>query len=1215
MPLISGSGGGGSGGSGGGITEQADTLKSTSYAQILDLICEGEIVGLVDGLKSIYLDDVAIQNPDGSNNFSGIQYTAITGTQIQGTIAGFDQVANETLVATEVKVSSGPVVRTITNPNVSSVVVTINFPALTFFSDDGNIGGTSVTFTIDVQYDGGGFATKVTQTITGKSSSAYSRQFRISLAPGSSRDIRVTRVTADSDSSKLNNKTVFQSYTQIIDAKLRYPNSAIVALKLDSAAFRNIPRRGYDVKLLKIRIPSNATVNDNGSLTYNGYWDGSFYTAWSSNPAWCFYDLITTGRYGCGNYIDQSQVDKWALYEIGKYCDEIIPDGFGGEEPRFSCNVWINSRQDAFKVLQDFSSVFRGMVYWGTGAITAVQDAPKDPVFLFNNANVIDGDFSYQGSSAKSRHTIALVTWNDPSDMYRQKVEYVEDTIGIARYGVIETEVLAFGCTSRGQAHRVGKWFLYTERYETEVCSFKTGIESAFCRPGDIISVADQFRAGNRLGGRIVSATSNTITVDSVESGTISGGGTLYVIGQDGVTQQTLISSVSGNVITIQETFSPVPVSPSVWVVSSAGLEAQLFRVLSMVENDDGQHEIVAVSHRPDKFNAIENDVVLQPRTYTSLSVIPDAVSRVNLSESLYRYQSDVRAKVTCTWPAAANASSYRVAWRLKDNNFTIDETSSLDYEILNTTVGKYEVRVTAIGAFGAVAPTYASATINTLGKTAPPADVTSFSATVDPWVGIVLNWQSVADLDLDQYEIRQGSTWASSTLITRVRASSYKVGAIFGSSQTYLIKAIDTSANYSVNAASVTTTISAPTAVTLSAQVIDNNVLLRWTTPVSTLSIDYFEIRRGATWAGGTVVGRISSGTFATIFETASATYTYWIAGIDIGGNVGAQSRASATVAQPPDYQLFLNFESTFSGVLTNATLAAESLWVAVDTVETVQSHFTSRSWTTPQDQVTAGSTYFIQPTATSGSYEEVIDYGTTLASAKVTLNAVYSQGFGSSTVTSAIGVANAAGIFTVTIAAPGVFTKTAHGLTNGQTITLKTTGALPTGLVSGKTYYVVGSAANTFNLALTSGGAAITTTGTQSGVHTLIGPYTEYASTAQAFATAFRYVKYRYDVSAAGGDDIVELKAITVNIDVKQKSDFGSIAAVSTDSGGTTVTFNTPFVSVTSIQLTPNSTTAAYAIYDFVSVPNPTTFKVLLFNSSGTRISGTVGWQARGY
>ena len=1213
--MISGSGGGKSGGSGGGLTEQADTLKSTSYAQVLDLIAEGEIVGLVDGLKSIYLDDVAIQNVDGSENFKSVQFASTTGTQTQSTIAGFDQVANEEVVGIEVKVATGPVVKTITNTNVTSVVITVQFPALTFLSEDANLGGTTVNFAIDIQIDGAGWIEKINQTITGKSATSYERQFRLSLPAGSSRDIRVRRITPDSSSTQLNNKTFFQSYTQIIDARLRYPNSAIVALKIDASQFRAIPRRGYDVKLLKIKIPSNATVRADGSLTYSGTWNGAFQIAWSSNPAWCFYDLLTTERYGCGAYIDQSQVDKWALFQIGQYCDELIDDGFGSLEPRFSCNVWINSRQEAYKVLQDFASAFRAMAFWGTGAVTAVQDAPTDPVFLFTNGNVINGDFSYQGSSAKARHTIALVSWNDPADMYRQKVEYVEDTAGIARYGIIESQLLAFACTSRGQAHRVGKWMLYTERYETEIVTFKTGIESSFCRPGDVVKVADQYRAGSRLGGRIVSATSLTVTVDSLTSGAIASGGDFYVIGPDGKVQQRTISSVLDTTITLTAALSPIPNAQSVWVASSAALEAQTFRVLSMVETEDTQHEIIAVAHRADKYDAIEQDIVLEPRTYSSLSPIPDAVASVTLSESLYRYQSDVRAKVTCNWPAAANASRYRVEWRLDDNNFARDETGSLDFEILNTTVGKYAVRVTPIGVFGTPSSFYAEATISTQGKTAPPANVTGFVASVDPWVGVVLSWQSVADLDLDQYELRQGASFEAGTLIARVRATAYSIGAILGTSQTYWIKAIDTSGNYSVAATSTTTTISAPTAVVLSSQVIDNNVLLRWTTPASTLSIDYFEIRRGSTWAGGTVVGRISSGTFATLFETASATYTYWIAGVDIGGNVGAQSSTSATVAQPPDYQLFLDQASTFSGLITNGTVAAGSLWLAVDTVETVQSHFTSRTWSTPQDQITAGYPIFSQPTSTVGAYEEVIDYGTTLPAAKVTINAVYVQGFGSSTVTSGVALANGAGTFTVTIAAPGVFTKTAHGLVNGNTLTLKTTGALPTGLLATKTYYVVGAATNTFNLALTSGGAAITTTGTQSGVHTLIGPYTEFASATQAFGSAFRYFKYRYDVAASGGDDIVEFKSINAKIDVKQKSDFGAVSAVSGDAGGTTVTFNASFVSVTSIQLTPNSTTAAIAIYDFVSTPNPTTFKVLLFDAAGVRISGTVGWQARGY
>jgi predicted phage tail protein len=1136
--MISGGGGGKSGGSGGGLSEQEDTLKSQSYAQVLDLVAEGEIVGLVDGLKSIYLDEVPIQNPDGSNNFTGVEYVSVNGTQTQSTIAGYDQVTNEVVVSLEAKISTGPVVRSITNTNVSSVIVTVQLPSLSFMDDTGNLGGSSVQFAIDLQVDGGGFVEKFNETITGKASSAYERQYRVNMPSGTTRQVRLRRITADSTSSQLNNKTFFKSYTEVIDAKLRYPNSALVALKIDASQFRSIPRRGYDVKLLKIKIPTNATVRTDGSLTYSGLWDGTFKTEWCANPAWCFYDLLTTDRYGTGTYIDATQVDKWALYTIGTYCDELVSNGFGGTEPRFTCNLYISNRQQAYKLLSDFTSIFRGMAFWGTGSVFAVQDAPKDPIYLFTNANVVDGVFSYSGSSAKARHTVALVSWNDPADMYRQKVEYVEDSAGIARYGIIETEVMAFGCSSRGQAHRVGRWLLFTERYETEVVGFKTGIEGSICRPGDIVKIADQHRAGTRLGGRIRSATSTTIVVDSLAAGALSSG-TVWVLDAAGNVQQRTISSVSGTTITVTAAFSPVPVAQSAWLASSPTVEAQTFRVLSVVENETGEHEISAVEHDADKYAAIESGITLQQRTFSNLSPIPDVVSSVSMSESLYKHQSDVRAKITVTWPAAANATRYRVEWRLAENNFTTAETSATDFEILNTTVGKYEVRIFSIGALGTPSSAYANTTLNTVGKTAPPADVTGFIATVDPLLGVILNWTNVADIDLDQYQIRVGASWDAGTILTKIKATTFKVGTISGTSQTFWIKAIDTTGNYSTNATSASTTISVPTAVSITAQVVDNNVLLRWTSSTSTLAIDYYEVRRGSTWAGGTVVGRVSNATFVTLFETASGAYTYWIAGIDIGGNVGAQASVVASVNQPPDYQLFLSVNSTFGGTKTNAVAANGFLYMAVDTTETVQTHFTSRSWSTPQDQITAGYPYFIQPTGTSAVYEEVIDYGSTLPSAKVTLTGTWSQGFGASTVVPKISVSNTSST----------------------------------------------------------------------------GPWTDFTGVTEVFATTFRYIKIRYDVTASGGDDIITFSTINVRLDVKQKDDFGVVSAVSTDAGGTTVTFTQSFTDVASIILTPLGTTARYAIYDFTDVPNPTTFKVLLFDSSGTRISGSVSWAARGY
>lgn len=1136
--IISGAGGGKAGGSGGGLSEQADTLKSQSFAQVLDLVSEGEIVGLVDGLKSIYLDDTPIMNPDGSTNFSGVNYATTTGTQTQSMIAGFDQVRNELAVGVEAKISTGPVVKSITNTSVSSVIVTVQIPALTFMDSKGNLGGSSVNFAIDINNNGGGWVEKINDTIGGKSSSSYERQYRVNLPASGPWQIRLRRITADSTSSQLNNKTYFKSYTEVIDAKLRYPNSALVALKIDASQFRSIPRRGYDMKLLKIKFPTNATVRSDGSLSYSGTWDGTFQIGWCACPAWAYYDLVTTERYGLGNYVDAAQVDKWSLYTISKYCNELIADGFGGTEPRFSCNVWINTRQEAYKLLNDFTSIFRGMAYWGTGAVTAVQDSPKDAVALFTNSNVIEGVFSYQGSSAKSRHTVALVQWNDPSDLYRQKIEYVEDTDGIARYGVIETDIVAFGCTSRGQAHRLGRWLLYSERYETEVVGFRTGIEGANCRPGDIIKVADQFRAGQRYGGRISSATTSSVTVDSLATAP-AGASTLYVSLPDGSVQSRAVNSIVGNVITVTTPFDITPSAQLGWVLSSDAVSAQSFRVLTVNENDNGEHELTALTYEPSKYDYIENNLTLVTRNFTTLSPIPSVVNSISFSEALYFYQNDVRSKLSVYWPAAANAVRYRIEWRFNDGNWTYDETSSTDYEILDTIATKYEVRIYSIGAFGTQSQTYATANYTTAGKTAPPSDVTGLTATIDTMIGVTLKWNNVTDLDFDQYEIRQGASWATGTVITRVKANTYKLGAIGGSTTTYWVKAIDTSGIYSANATSYTVSFSAPGAVTMQAQVVDNNVLLKWAAATATLAIDYYEIRRGSTWAGGTVVGRVSNATFTTLFETSSGTYTYWIAAYDIGGNVGAATSVSAVVDQPPNYTLLLNAVSTFSGTLSNAVVNDGVLYLGVDTTTTYQNHFINNSWSTPQDQITAGYPYWIEPTANASYYEEVIDYGSTIAAAKVSVTPTLSTGFGTPTVAYTLSVSNTSST----------------------------------------------------------------------------GPWTNYSGVTEVYATSFRYIKIKIDVTGAGGDDIVQVTNIVTKLDVKQKDDYGSIVANSADAGGTTVTFNKPFNSVTSITLSPQGTAARYAIYDFAGGANPTTFKVLLYDSAGSRVSGTVSWTARGY
>lgn len=1190
------------------------SLQSKAYARILDLVSEGEIEGLVNGAKSIYLNSTPLQNPDNSYNFQNVTWDSRTGTQAQTYILGIPAVESESSINTEVT-NTTSVVRTISDANVNAVRITLYVPALYFQNSQGELEGQTVDIAIDVQASGGSYVQALTNSISGKTTSKYQRSYRINLTGSAPWNIRVRRITADSTNIRLVNKTYWESFTSIIDAKLRYPNSALVSLKFDASTFSGTPTRGYDLKLKRIKIPSNYNPT---TRTYSGAWDGTFTTAWSDNPAWCFYDLVTNTRYGLGEYIPAAQVDKWGLYTIGQYCDESVPNGLGGTEPRFTCNLYLQSKAEAFKVVNDMASCFRSMVYWAAGSMTLAQDAPSDPVALFTQANVVDGLFTYQGSSAKARHTVALVTWNDPSDFYTQKVEYVEDAEGISRYGVVPTEVVAIGCTSRGQANRVGRWLLYAEKNETETVTLTTGIEGATARPGDIIKVADASRAGVRLGGRVRSSTTTAVTVDAAVSLGASTW-TLYVMLADGSVASSQVVSASGNTINLISALPSAPQTGAQWIMTSTSTEAQTFRVLNVVEKDEGQVEITALKHEPLKYAAVENGLVLPDRTITSLTPIPDAPASVTVTESLYTYQAEVRAMLNVGWPNVQGATAYLVQWSKDGGNFSETITSISDYDVLDITPGAFVIRVYSIGPTGKQSSTYAETTITALGKTAPPANVTGLQAVTDPNIGITLTWNKVADLDLDGYEIKDGAT-----VLGIAKTTSFKVGLLPTGTKTYAVRALDTSGNYSTTAATINVTINAasaptvsgtfagenlvltwgavagtlatdsyeirygasfatgttvatikgtsfstkanwsgartfwvaaidlsgstgtagsfvatvnvPTAMTITQEVIDNNVLLKWSDATATLPIDYYELRKGATWATATVIGRISA-RFTVVFESSAGTYKYWLAGVDVAGNLGTQSNIDALVNQPPDYQLEYDQNSTFSGTKSNFVQLDGGYLTPVDTAETWQSHFTSRSWTTPQDQINAGYSLYAMPSASAGSYEETIDYGAVLAATKISATLTYTSTAGTVTVTPKISVRKLA-----------------------------------------------------------------------------TDPWTDYNGVSSVFVTDFRYAKVRFDFASVGGDDLVTVTGLNIRFDVKLKGDAGTATANSADSGGTTVNFNVTFVDVESITVTPKGTAARIAVYDFTDVPNPTSFKVLLFDTAGTRVSGDVSWSVKG-
>ncbi len=571
MREIIGYGGGKGGGGGSSPTESPDSLHSVAYARVLDLVSEGEIGGPVNGMQSIYLDGTPLVNADGSQNFQNVHVDYRLGTQDQDYIAGFPSVENEITVGVALT-SAVPWSRAVTNTQLSAVRIRLSVPALSKAdTGNGNINGYRVEYAVDLATDGGAYQQVFSTAFDGKTTTKYERSHRIELPRAATGwSVRVRRITPNANSSTIADTTTVDSFTEVIDAKLRYPNSALVGLRIDARQFNNVPARSFDLYGRIIRVPSNY---DPATRSYTGIWDGFFKTAYSNNPAWVFYDLVLHARYGLGNRVNAAMVDKWSLYQIGQYCDQMVPDGRGGQEPRFTCNCYLQSRADAYKVLQDLASVFRGMAYWASGTVVASADMPVDPHYTFAAANVVDGKFTYAGSALKARKTVALVSWNDPADAYRAKVEYVEDQDGIARYGVQQVEVTAFGCTSQGQAHRTGQWILLTSRMETETVTFKVGLDAALVAPGSVVRIADPARAGRRLGGRVRAAAGRTVTLDKGDQ--IAPGDTLTVILPSGVAQTRTVFAVSGDQATVTADWSEAIRPEAVWAVDSATLKTQ----------------------------------------------------------------------------------------------------------------------------------------------------------------------------------------------------------------------------------------------------------------------------------------------------------------------------------------------------------------------------------------------------------------------------------------------------------------------------------------------------------------------------------------------------------------------------------------------------------------------------------------------------------------
>ena len=1036
LDIIEGSGGGGGkgGGSARAPTEDPNTLQSRSIARIVDLIGEGQIVGLENGLKDVYLDETPVQASDGTYNFQGLRSLEWrAGTPNQTSIPGFNTVETEKIIETEVKQSSGPLTRSINDLRVTHARVRIRIPSLTETNTGtGDVKGSEVSLKIEVRPDGGSYQTVRTATktdpmtttvtgiaavgmkisafaetevfniytapantdpypdrptiqyrpvggawvdmpvknhsqamreeirggrnrrviryyrsdvtaeitglaagqyeyrvvggtaevatesqavssfISGKNTAPYEDSYVFELTGTGPWDVKVTRLTEDSSNLTIQNATVWAGMTEIIDQPLSYPNSAYVALEADAEHFGGrVPKRAYKVKGLYVQVPTNY---DPIARTYSGIWDGTFKMAWTDCPPWILYDIITHNRYGLGEFVDDTAMDKATLYAVAQYCDQLVPDGFGGQEPRFRFTGVIQTREEAYDVVNAIVSNFRAMAFWASNMFTVAQDSPRDTDMLIGPANVIDGEFQYEGIAEKARHNAVAVTWNDPNDMYKPQVEYVEDNEDISARGLRSTDVVAYGCTSQGQAHRFGKWILFTEKYEREIVSYKASFDHGLAMPGMVVGISDPTYQGATFAGRVVGTSANTITLDreiELEFGKS------YQIGLVGTDQDITYIDVLDGVGTFTTlnlaSAPPSMVDGSMYTIIPNDAVPRTFRIVAVSEEEPNVFAISGTQYVPGKFDLVELGIDLPEVSYTQLSTgVIEAPGPITTSESLHLVNTQVKTQLSISWEASPDTRIlyYEVNWRLQGSAWKKDNTSEFSYDIPDVQAGMYDIAVYAVTSEGRSGGSFKD-DLKVFGKTAPPDDVINFTADREV-AGVQLNWEKVTSLDLVGYEIREGDDWENATLVNdNLIGTSFYVSLFDDQDHTYLIKAVDELGIYSETATAVVASVSAPADVEFFevVQKADDNLQFFW---IETTEPDLvYEIREGLTWTLAQTVATVAGDKHQALLP-GSGERTYWIKAKSRVGLYSANARfAKITKALFQDRNVVLEYDN----------------------------------------------------------------------------------------------------------------------------------------------------------------------------------------------------------------------------------------------------------------------------------------------------------------
>ncbi|SWG58668.1 gp24 [Klebsiella pneumoniae] len=678
-------------------TEQPDDLQSVAKAKILLALGEGEFAGGLTG-KDIYLDGTPLENADGSQNFSGVSWEFRPGTQAQTYIQGIPGTENEISVGTEVS-SKTAWTHTFTNTQLSAVRVRLKWPSLMKQEDDGDVVGNTVKYAIDLQTDGGAWQTVLETAVTGKTTSGYERSHRIDLPQaGSTWTLRLRKISPDANSVKVGDVMTLQSYTEVIDAKLRYPNTALLYIEFDSSQFNgSIPQISCEPRGRVIRVPDNYNPE---TREYTGVWTGGFKWAWTDNPAWIYYDIVIADRFGLGNRLSSANISKWTLYQIAQYCDQLVPDGRGGDgmEPRYTCNVYVQERNDAYTVLRDFAAIFRGMTCWNGEQIVVQADMPRDVDFTYTRANII-GKPRYSSSSSQVRYTNALVSWSDPDNAYADAMEPAFIPELVSRYSFNQLEMTAIGCTRQSEAHRKGLWGILTNNKDRMV-EIDVGLDGRIPQPGYIIALADELLAGRVNGGRISAVNGRVITLDrDVDA---KPGDRLQLNLPSGISQSRTIQAVNGRrQITVTTAYSETPERECVWAIESDDLFLQQYRVTGVKENSDATLTITGVAHDPDKFPRIDTGAIIDQRPVSVLPAgnqsPPDDI--VITSRSVVNQGISVET-MQVNWSAVSGAIAYEAQWRRNDGNWiNVPRSSTTSFEVSGIYAGRYLVRVRAINA------------------------------------------------------------------------------------------------------------------------------------------------------------------------------------------------------------------------------------------------------------------------------------------------------------------------------------------------------------------------------------------------------------------------------------------------------------------------------------------------------------------------------------